>query len=267
MVHMGIDYDARKVPSTEGQVTGLSLLQSGPVWKSLEIKNLDLSIVNRGGWRPTHDDVGGGFFSGPSFVACVSNAANIEAGELWVDYDLEFKGFTPDLGAGYGLTCRPVSLSWIGSPDGETKIANPSEGLNTLGDGAGKTGWGFLASNEATLPAPLADTGGARFRTKFEPPDNFVYLVVAFDAVARPDWYENRNGISFFCSSDQAGGYQQLTREYILEDADGVWRAYFQGRLPPAGSDGYRNFCLGFTSQVASGVEYKPVTVDLFLSA
>jgi len=192
MVHMGIDYDARRLPKTEEEVLGSSQLLSVPIWKSGSISP-DLSIINRGGWRPTWSQwlEDAGFFSGPSFAACVSNSSSDGIAEIWLDYDLEFRGFSlVQGGTPWGsprLMTRVVYGTW--KTNGE-----PTHSVHASDNGPG-TDFGQSGVPWSLEPLPLLHPpiphGGLQIDVHNKTDSiRSVGMALNFDSDSNPDLYQ-----------------------------------------------------------------------------
>jgi hypothetical protein len=94
MVHMGVDFDNRELPSTPQGVSILEPSTHGAVWKDNSL-GIPIERVQRTKWMYTN---AGGSVSpetGTGFAVVVSTTGTVDAGEVWLDYEIEFVGPVP----------------------------------------------------------------------------------------------------------------------------------------------------------------------------
>jgi hypothetical protein len=242
MVHMGIDYDARRLPSTEVEVLGTSQLLSVPIWKSGTVSP-DLSIVNRGGWRPTWSQGSGdtGFYEGPSFAVCTSNNSLEGTAEIWLDYDLEFKGFSPLNGgpspspSGSMLQTKLVMATWSTAAGGPTVrpwgIASNGPGTDF---GENDIPWSF--DKKLALEPPL-DFGGVQIDVHGSEPIRSVGLSINFNSTSFfSELYETYDSLEAFVwlrekwvkmlvdyTVHSAQEPKTVSLNYVLDATDEAW--------------------------------------------
>jgi len=95
MVHLGLDFDATDIPSSIAGVAGLNPVTKCPVWSDQPMSCrvvVPVDRVNRQKWMMTTAGTTPDINSSTGFIACTGTTGPPSAGEIWIDYDIDFAG-------------------------------------------------------------------------------------------------------------------------------------------------------------------------------